>query len=90
MAKKSKEKRIIGILVPKSCKELTVLQNLLAENGLLIKTRLGFHEAQDPDSTLVGFILLELCGEPVKMDTFEKSLMELNGIDVQKMHFFYE
>jgi len=84
-----KEVRIFGILVPDRNKDASLVQNILTKYGCSIKTRLGLHEMNNEDCCNYGLILLEMLGESTEWDSLEKALMQIEGIQVQKITFDY-
>ena len=62
------------------------VQEVLTAHGCSIKTRLGLHEAGDacsPD----GLIVLEMCGEEASIDSCEKALCDIEGLEVRRITF---
>ncbi len=84
-----KEIRILGILIIDRQKEVGKVQELLTKFGCSIRTRLGLHEVSDEVCSPSGLIILELYGETKEMDKLENSLLDTEGIKVQKMVFRY-
>lgn len=79
--------RILGMYVSNRMKEATRLQEVMTEYGCYIKTRLGLHEVTEDFCSSTGLIILELFGDLEKQEGLEKSLKEIEGIEVQKMVF---
>lgn len=81
------EIRIIGIAISNRIESSVEVQNILTKYGCSIKTRLGLHEANDEHCSVTGLIVLELVGDPAEWDKLENELLQIEGIDVQKMKF---
>ncbi|MEI6822597.1 MAG: hypothetical protein WCL51_11745 [Bacteroidota bacterium] len=84
-----KESRILGLLIYDRIKEAGKTQGVLTKYAHLIKTRLGFHEVSEAICSRVGMIILHLTGSIAEWDQFEKELLEIGGLEVQKMSFTY-
>jgi len=84
-----KESRILGLLIYDRIKEAGKTQGVLTKYAHLIKTRLGFHEVSEAICSRVGMIILHLTGNASEWDQFEKELLEIGGLEVQKMSFTY-
>jgi len=84
-----KESRILGLLIYDRIKEAGKTQGVLTKYAHLIKTRLGFHEVSEAICSRVGMIILHLTGNAAEWDQFEKELLEIGGLEVQKMSFTY-
>ena len=82
-----KETRIIGLLIYDRIKEAGKTQEILTKYAHLIRSRLGFHEVSEAICSRVGMIILHLTGTPSEWDQFENELMEIGGLEVQKMSF---
>lgn len=82
-----KELRILGIMILDRIKESGRTQLTLSKYAHLIKTRLGTHEVSAEKCSRVGVVILELHGTTEEFDVFEKELLEIGGIQIQKMSF---
>ena len=80
---------VIGINIFDRIKESGMVQNILTRYGHVIKTRFGFHEVSEEVCSRVGFILLELRGDPQEWDKLKKELNEIGGIVIKSMKFAY-
>lgn len=81
-------KTILGIKVSNRLEEVDRMQDILTENGCIIKTRLGLHEQEGNSCSKEGIILLELSNdEKDKCEELENSLNEIEGLEVNKMMF---
>ena len=81
------DKRILGILITNRQKEAGHVQKVLTRYGSSIKTRLGLHEAGDPDLSREGLILLELTGDQSTMDQLQQELEKIEGAQTKHMIF---
>ena len=79
--------RILGILIKDRIKEAGKTQELLTNNGHLIRTRTGFHEVTDAICSRTGMIILTLGGDDIEQVKLINSLNNIGGIDVKEMVF---
>jgi len=82
-----KEKWIIGINLRDRLHDTEKVQHILTKYGCIIKTRLGLHDTEEPGSEGLGFILLELTGDPLDFLKLENELLQIGHLDVKKMIF---
>jgi hypothetical protein len=82
-----KEIRIIGLLISDRIKEAGLTQNVLSEFAHIIKSRLGFHEVNEDICSRVGFMILQLEGDPGESDLLEAKLKQIGGLELQHMIF---
>lgn len=82
-----KEIRIIGLLISDRIKEAGLTQNVLSEYAHIIKSRLGFHEVNEDVCSRLGFIILQLDGDPEEFNRLEAKLNQIGGIEIQHMVF---
>lgn len=81
-------KTILGIKVSNRLEEVDRMQDILTEQGNIIKTRLGLHQQESSQSSKEGIILLELDKDTDgKCEALERSLQDIEGIEVSKMTF---
>jgi hypothetical protein len=83
------ELRIIGILITDRVKEAGRTQEVLSQHAQIIKSRLGFHEVTDSVCSRVGFITIQVTGKPEECNRLEEDLMQIGGLEMQKMVFQY-
>ena len=81
------EKRILGVLITDRKKEAGNVQQVLTHYGSSIKTRLGLHEAGNPELGREGLILLELTGKENEMDELQRELEKIEGTQTKNMVF---
>lgn len=82
-----KEVRILGVMINEPSKGSEKIQNILTKYGCSIRTRLGMHDMDEKYSTETGLMLLELTGDMQECLRLENELLDLNGVEVQKMVF---
>jgi len=81
------EVRILGIKVIDRIKESKRTQNVLSKYAKSIKTRFGYHELNEAVCSRVGYIILELQGEPKIWDELQNELSEIGGIKVSNISY---
>lgn len=81
-------KTILGIKVSDRLDEVDRMQDVLTENGCIIKTRLGLHEQEGNSCSKEGIIILELNNNTEnKCEKLENSLKSIEGLEVNRMNF---
>ncbi len=78
---------ILGVHVTDRVKKTPHIQELFAEYGCHIKTRLGLHEVSTSFCSPNGLILLEMLDEPAVAEELQKKLNAIEGVDTQMMTF---
>ncbi len=81
------EVRILGVMINEPSKGSEKIQSILTKYGCSIRTRLGMHDMDEEYSTESGLMLLELIGDVRECVRLENELLELDGVEVQKMVF---
>lgn len=82
-----KEVRILGVMINDPSKGAERIQRILTKYGCSIRTRLGMHDMEEEYSAETGLMLLELTGDMQECIMLENELLDLDGVDVQKMVF---
>jgi hypothetical protein len=82
-----KEVRIIGLLITDRIKEAGRTQQVLTKYAHVIKSRLGFHEVSEEVCSRVGIIILQLAGDAVECSVLEDELLQIGGLELQRMVF---
>jgi hypothetical protein len=82
-----KEVRILGVMINNPAKGADKIQSILSKYGCSIRTRLGMHDMDDEYAGDTGLMLLELVGDMQECLRLENELLELEGVEVQKMVF---
>jgi hypothetical protein len=82
-----KEVRILGVMINNPSKGADKIQNIFSKYGCSIRTRLGMHDMDAEYAGETGLILLELIGDMQESLRLENELLELEGVEVQKMVF---
>ncbi len=79
-----KRKIILGIYFNQVSKDTVEIQKILTKFGCSVKTRLGLHDTDEDEFSL---ILLELTGDLNECMKLENELLNVEGVNVQKMLF---
>ena len=82
-----KEVRILGVMINDPSQGADKIQNILTKYGCSIRTRLGIHDIDEEYARETGLMLLELLGDMQECLRLENELLELDGVEVQKMVF---
>ena len=82
-----KEVRILGVMINDPSKGADKIQSILTKYGCSIRTRLGIHDIDQEYARETGLMLLELLGDMQECLRLENELLELEGVEVQKMVF---
>ena len=78
---------VLGIYVSNRVERIPEIQSILTEYACYIKTRVGLHEITDNLCSPSGLIILEIHGGSDAMSALESKLMNIKGLQVQKMVF---
>lgn len=78
---------ILGLHITDRLTRASEIQRVFSEHGCNIKTRLGLHEVSDSFCSAQGIVLLELCGADAELESMERKLAAVEGVEVQKMVF---
>jgi len=73
--------------VSKRHAEAAVVQQVLTENGCVIRTRLGLHDAGADRCSDNGVIFLELVGAAAAKKKLIKALSAVKGVEVKTVSF---
>lgn len=85
-----KEIRILGLYINHRLKDASLLQNTLSKYGCIIKTRLGLNDTNalpDANGSTGSLIILEITGTPNEILNLENELMNIDGLQVDRMLF---
>jgi hypothetical protein len=74
---------IMSILVDSRSSKAIEVQKVLSENGCIIKTRLGIHEADGDSCSDIGIIILNLTGTDEEIASLEKTLNSIKGVNAR-------
>ena len=79
---------ILGIKTENRFETSKCIQRVLTDFGCFVKTRLGLHDIQKGACPQYALILLEI---PVKEKAIliEKKLLDISGIEIQRMEFVF-
>lgn len=78
---------ILGIKLNNRNQKATELQDILTKYGCSIRSRIGLHDNEAVEADDQGIILLELTGDQQEQQNLEKSLKNLEDIQIQRMSF---
>lgn len=78
---------ILGVHIDDRINEAMLVQELLTDNGNMIKTRIGLHEIAEGKAAKNGLILLEVVGPDAKIRELSDELNAIKGVEVQSMVF---
>jgi hypothetical protein len=81
---------IMGVHITDRVKKTPRIQELFAEFGCHIRTRLGLHEASDKFCSPNGLIILEMLDEPKVVEELRAKLREIDGVETQTMVFRHQ
>lgn len=81
------KKIILGIQITNRITNALEVQKLFSKYGCNIKTRLGLHDVSETTCSPTGLVLLELFGKDEEIQSMEKELKAIQGINLQKMIF---
>jgi len=77
---------ILGIKLNQRVENSLNFQKIVTQYGCSIQTRVGLHCAGNETCSPYGIILLEIVDD-IRADEIEKSLLEIDEIEIQKMIF---
>jgi hypothetical protein len=80
------EKNVLVLLVTQREGTVPELQKIFTKYGSLIKTRLGIHD-NGSEGADCGLIILELIGDKLKKEEFQKAVLKLEGIKSKLVSF---
>lgn len=78
---------IMAIKVEERAAKAPHLQEILTENGCIIKTRVGFHETDEDRCSREGIILLHLYGDKRDFDVLYDKVNKLDGVTAKFIEF---
>ena len=84
------EIRILGLYINHRLKDTLLLQNTLSKYGCIIRTRLGLNDINmtlDDKTNNGNIIILELVGSANEILNLERELMNIDGLQVDRMMF---
>lgn len=61
------------------------VQDVLTKYGCHIRVRLGLNDSAVDQCSNRGMILLQLCGEDLPIDEFEKNLVAIGNVKIKHM-----
>ncbi len=78
---------IMAIKVGERAAKAPHLQEILTENGCIIKTRVGFHETDEGKCSREGIILLHLYGDKNEFESLYEKVNKLDGVTPKFIEF---
>lgn len=63
------------------------VQEILTKYGCNIKTRVGFHEANEDQCSMDGILILQVCGEKTEIQDMFDELEKLDGVTPKFIEF---
>lgn len=76
---------IMAILQENRTETAPKVQDVLTEYGCFIRVRLGLHDAAVDQCSNTGLILLQLCGDEIPVQEFERKLTAIPHVKVKTM-----
>ena len=80
---------ILGIKTDNRLESAICIQRVLTEFGCFVRTRLGLHEISENHCSKYGLIILEILNDE-KAILIENKLLDIEGIETQRMIFSFE
>ena len=80
---------ILGIKTDNRLESAICIQRVLTEFGCFVRTRLGLHEISENYCSKYGLIILEILNDE-KAILIENKLLDIEGIETQRMIFSFE
>ena len=74
---------IIGVRMDNRVGNAVRFQEVLTQNGCIIRARLGLHEASETVCANDGLIVLQPCGEKEEIEQLVADLNRLEGINAK-------
>ena len=79
------EYKIIAIKISNRVKNANEVQQVLTDNGCLIKVRLGLHDVPSDACSAEGLIILEIVSSEQEMNIFVETLNSIIGVDAKSI-----
>ena len=79
--------RIVAVHITDRVREAPTVQQVLTNNGHLIKTRLGLHEVETDVEGINGLLLMETVGAEAEVAAMMSQLSAIDGVEVKSMVF---
>lgn len=80
---------ILGLKTDNRSETALRIQKVLTKFGCFIRTRLGLHSPKSVDCTEYGLLLIEITNKEKSVD-IEQMLLEIDGVEIQRMEFKFE
>ncbi|MDP4089172.1 MAG: hypothetical protein Q8930_07900 [Bacillota bacterium] len=79
------ETTIMALTIDPRVDHAPQVQTVLTKHGCIIKTRLGLHETSEDHCENRGLILLQINGKKGEIETLERELEDVEGVNVKYM-----
>ena len=79
---------ILGVKTENRFESSECIQRVLTDFGCFVKTRLGLHDIKQGTCPKYALMLLEI-PEKEKAILIEKKLLDISGIEIQRMEFTF-
>lgn len=76
---------IMAIVQENRTETAVKVQNVLTKYGCFIRVRLGLNDSAADNCSNRGMILLQLCGDDLSVESFEKDLVSIGDVKVKYM-----
>ncbi len=80
---------ILGVKIENRFENSECIQRVLTEYGCFVRTRLGLHDIREGVCPKYALILLEIIDRE-KAVSVEKLLLDIPGIEIQRMEFDFK
>lgn len=80
---------ILGVKTDSRSDTASRIQKVLTKFGCFIRTRLGLHSPKTIECTEYGLLLIEITNKEKSVD-IEQMLLEIDGVEIQRMEFKFE
>ena len=78
---------IMAIKVNGRIANAPIVQEILTKYGCNIKTRVGFHEANEDQCSMDGILILQVFGEEAEIQAMFNELEKLDGVKPKFIEF---
>ena len=79
---------ILGVKTDNRSETALRIQRVLTKFGCFIRTRLGLHSQRAVDCTEYGLLLIEITDKEKSVD-IEQMLLDIDGVEIQRMEFCF-
>ncbi|WP_105616246.1 hypothetical protein [Vallitalea okinawensis] len=79
------EEKIMAVSIGERVEKAPGVQEVLTDNGCIIKTRLGLHDDVGQSCANNGLLLLHIQGETEEVNQLHSNLKNIDGVGVNMM-----